>query len=981
MAPAADSIDSAASVCCARSSLHRLRGTDFHGISTNLHRLPEAKLWLMNEHRPLDAESDSPGGDGVADPTPAAQTTSGRGPTGASEPDPPPTSPAGTSHGVLGAFGAVPGARRIRWTCNLLVFLSSMAIMVLELTASRLIAKHVGSSLYTWTSVIGVVLAGMTLGNFLGGWLADRFHPRRLLPWLFAVCSVLCFSVLWLDSLMLSLERPDFLDWPSWILLIVAAIFLLPALALGTISPVVASLALLYSRHTGVTVGNVYAWGALGSIVGTFVAGFYLIDMMGTRAIVAVTSAVLAIICVLTSRASPLLRTAVAVGWLQFVAVFGTVAAFDEAMFAPRVDPIPSRVFDVPFDPGIRDTMLASLLAWSTSERSGRTAEQVVSERPDAPSTSASPPVAITAAADEQATAPVAEDSPLVDDDTQQLIDACRTLGRKLHLRDDIRGFYRDESSYSYIFVGSTVEDGHDVRYLQLDKLIHSYFDPQRPTELYYEYEQIYAAVTEAALRQHHRETRVTLPAETFAAWPSELPGGIVADRRHGQVVVTASHGLTDAERRDLLRDNPVAPLLDALRRLVATSNGPGWSGFAAEPLESLPGGMQWPQELKGKLHYDATLKMLNAYSPVTVDDLRSVWRAVPAATALHAAAAAELLYHQSRRVRTFFIGGGGFVFPRWIEARYPFRPLIHVAEIDPAVKEAVHRALGLPREPDTAVRTAIGDARNVVADRVRANRQRREAGQPEIRYDFVYGDAFNDFSVPWHLTTLEFAHLVKRLLAEDGVFLVNVIDQLPRTTLKGPDDGWFRSLPDGLRPSEFPAQTWCSCPAPFHGVEVRRARTDDRFRIAIRGCLPPQTAEALRRLASDDPAFAESVASALERAKRKRSGQFVARYMNTLAKLFRHVYVYATDPEVPSARRDTFVIVASDVPLDLTATALAEAGADAFWQGQPFAEIHAGRPAGYAAVLRELSGGMTLTDDFAPVDNLLLPVFARQDD
>ena len=59
--------------------------------------------------------------------------------------------------------------------CNLIVFVASVCVMVLELTASRLIAKHVGSSLYTWTSVIGVVLAGITVGNFVGGWMADRF--------------------------------------------------------------------------------------------------------------------------------------------------------------------------------------------------------------------------------------------------------------------------------------------------------------------------------------------------------------------------------------------------------------------------------------------------------------------------------------------------------------------------------------------------------------------------------------------------------------------------------------------------------------------------------------------------------------------------------------------------------------------------------------------------------------------------------------
>ena len=54
------------------------------------------------------------------------------------------------------------------------VFFSSGCIMVLELVAGRLIARHLGSSLYTWTSVIGVVLAGITIGNYLGGRIADR---------------------------------------------------------------------------------------------------------------------------------------------------------------------------------------------------------------------------------------------------------------------------------------------------------------------------------------------------------------------------------------------------------------------------------------------------------------------------------------------------------------------------------------------------------------------------------------------------------------------------------------------------------------------------------------------------------------------------------------------------------------------------------------------------------------------------------------
>ena len=55
----------------------------------------------------------------------------------------------------------------------LVVFLSSGCLLVLEITASRLLAPYVGVSLYTWTAIIGVILAGLSLGNWLGGVMAD----------------------------------------------------------------------------------------------------------------------------------------------------------------------------------------------------------------------------------------------------------------------------------------------------------------------------------------------------------------------------------------------------------------------------------------------------------------------------------------------------------------------------------------------------------------------------------------------------------------------------------------------------------------------------------------------------------------------------------------------------------------------------------------------------------------------------------------
>ncbi len=169
---------------------------------------------------------------------------------------------------------------------GLVVFVSSAFIMTLEIVAARLVAQHLGVSLYTWTAVIGVVLAGISVGNYVGGKLADLYPARALLTTLFLLASMSSLSVLFVVDWMGSWERPEFISWPLWILRNVALTFLAPATIMGTISPVAAKLALEARREVGATVGSLYASGAAGSILGTFLTGYVLIDAFGTKTIV-----------------------------------------------------------------------------------------------------------------------------------------------------------------------------------------------------------------------------------------------------------------------------------------------------------------------------------------------------------------------------------------------------------------------------------------------------------------------------------------------------------------------------------------------------------------------------------------------------------------------------------------------------------------------------------------------------------------------
>jgi spermidine synthase len=501
-------------------------------------------------------------------------------------------------------------SHRTLWQPDLIVFVSSACIMILELVAGRIIAPYVGVSLYTWTSVIGVVLAGISLGNYLGGWLADRRASLRLLGAIFLLSGLSSLGILAVD--VLGREVPG--GWPiiGRILVHTVTLFFVPCLVLGMISPVVAKLAVRDLEKTGRTVGRIYGAGSVGSIVGTFATGFFLISWFGTHVIVMGVALVLLTLGLL-------FLTGGRWSWT----VLGALAL--------------SAV-----------TVLTGHQGW-------------------------------------------------------------------------LRGPCTHETNYFCIQVEEREQDGEPVRVLILDRLVHSYTSLGNPTRLVYRYEQIYAEAT----------------------------------------------------------------------------------AFQAK---------------------------------------------------------------QDDRLRALFIGGGGYTFPRYMEAVYPDSES-HVLEIDPGVTRIAHSLLGLSE--DTDIVTYNEDARLFL-----------ERG-PTDSYDLIIGDAFNDFSVPYHLTTKGFNDRVQAWLADDGLYLVNIID--------GP------------------------------------------------------------------------------------RGDFLRAYVHTLRQTFRHVYLAPTVESWREASRATFVLIASDDPLDRAAFETVDAG-----DGVPLLARQMLLDEEVDALLAD-GRVVTLTDRYAPVDQMLAPVYREQ--
>jgi len=184
----------------------------------------------------------------------------------------------------------------------LVVFVSSCCTLILELVAGRILAPYIGVSLYTWTSIIGVVLAGISLGNYLGGRVADRWPQRRTLGILLAAGGLASLAILPLINIATAVPTAQLVD-PSTtlggalpldraaililrIVVITTLIFFPPSFILGMVSPVVIKLTLQDLAHSGGLVGKVYALSTLGSILGTFATGFVLVQLLGTRMIV-----------------------------------------------------------------------------------------------------------------------------------------------------------------------------------------------------------------------------------------------------------------------------------------------------------------------------------------------------------------------------------------------------------------------------------------------------------------------------------------------------------------------------------------------------------------------------------------------------------------------------------------------------------------------------------------------------------------------
>ncbi len=192
---------------------------------------------------------------------------------------------------------------------GLVVFVSGAVVMVLELVGSRLLAPFYGNSLFVWTSLIGVMLGFMALGGFLGGRLGDRHLSTKILFWILLSASISISLVSFTEGTLLpSLAAGSTLRIAA--VISATLLFAIPSTLLGAVSPYCTRLRLHALADSGATVGSLYALSTVGSITGTFAAGFWLIANIGSHDLVAWLAAVVLILAAILAPPLTMKRSA-----------------------------------------------------------------------------------------------------------------------------------------------------------------------------------------------------------------------------------------------------------------------------------------------------------------------------------------------------------------------------------------------------------------------------------------------------------------------------------------------------------------------------------------------------------------------------------------------------------------------------------------------------------------------------------------------
>ena len=210
-------------------------------------------------------------------------------------------------------------------------FFAGMAVMAVELGASRLLAPYFSSSQIVWTIIIGTIMIAMALGNVVGGKWADKNSDpaklfRRILisaVWIAFIPVLGKYIILVITGIMIVTVSTGLLIWSSLIACMV--IFVFPLFLLGTVTPSLIKYTISDIEESGSVAGRLGACNTIGSIIGTFLPTFVTIPSVGTGMTFLIFSGILLVIGLLffISRKTKLILCTVSTILYIIACIFG----------------------------------------------------------------------------------------------------------------------------------------------------------------------------------------------------------------------------------------------------------------------------------------------------------------------------------------------------------------------------------------------------------------------------------------------------------------------------------------------------------------------------------------------------------------------------------------------------------------------------------------------------------------------------------
>lgn len=214
------------------------------------------------------------------------------------------------------------------------VFAAGALLMGLEVAAFRIIGKTFGSALRETTAVIAVFLAAMSVGYWAGGRAADRWPRAMTLVGTLVAAAAALMLVPAVDAVLSPRIASSSIALATHAFLATTVLFAVPTFLLAATSPIAIRLFATTTGASGSTAGSISALSTAGSIAGSIVTAFLLIDWLASIArtvtFVAVATLITALIVLTTQRARPRFTLAAAAALLALL--------FGGALLRARVD-------------------------------------------------------------------------------------------------------------------------------------------------------------------------------------------------------------------------------------------------------------------------------------------------------------------------------------------------------------------------------------------------------------------------------------------------------------------------------------------------------------------------------------------------------------------------------------------------------------------------------------------------------------------